>query len=103
MVYEADEESVLVIDAHRLVDDEKIRILVEESGEGVLMSHDANYPLQCWELVLVSLLSVNSDGERLALPWKDPLPRLTNGSFDYGRIEFNEQNIKRVLDEVLGE
>ncbi len=93
---------MLVIDAHRLVDDDKIRILVQESGEGVLMTDDANFPLQSWELILVSLLSVNSDGERLVLPLKDPLPRRANGSLDYGHIEFNEQSIKRVLDEVIG-
>jgi hypothetical protein len=103
MVYEADDTSVLVTDAHRVVDNDKIRILVEESGAGVLMSDEANLPLQSWELVLISLLSVSSEGERLALPWKDPLPRKANGSLDYGRIEFNEENIKRVLGELLDE
>jgi len=28
---------------------------------------------------------------------------MANGSLDYGRIEFNEENIKRVLGELLGE
>lgn len=103
MIYEADDTSMLVIDAHRVVDNDKIRILVEESGAGVLMSDEANLPLQSWELVLISLLSVSSEGERLSLPWKDPLPRIANGSLDYGRIEFNEENIKRVLGELLGD
>jgi hypothetical protein len=103
MVYESDDTSVLVIDAYRVVDNDKVRILVEESGSGVLMSDEANLPLQGWELVLMSLLSVSSEGERLALPWKDPLPRIANGSLDYGRIEFNEENIKRVVGELLSE
>ena len=46
MIYEADDTSVLAIDAHRVVDNDKIRILVEESGAGVLMSVEANLPLQ---------------------------------------------------------
>ena len=89
LVYEGDDTSVLVIDAHRVVDNDRIRILVEESGAGVLMSDEANLPLQSWELVLISLLSVSSEGERLSLPWTDPLPRMANGSLDYDRIEFS--------------
>ena len=46
MIYEANDTNVLVIDAHRVVDNDKIQIIVEESGAGVLMSDEANLPLQ---------------------------------------------------------
>lgn len=98
MVYETDEASVLAIEALIILDDDKMRILVAERGTGVLLSAGSKLPLHSWTLVLISFLGVGSVGESLTLAWKDPLPLLANGSFDHGRIEFSEENIKRMPD-----
>ena len=67
----------------------KYGLLLKRVGQGVLMSDEAKLPLPSRELVLISLLSVCSEGERFALPRKDQLPRMANGSLVYGHIKFN--------------